>query len=104
MLFVTRGSAEMIFRPTYFCTSRVEHFVSGVLKLDPQEVASRMEGFAIQGLTGESHLFLGDIILKVLPGAAEIHRKRFSDLRSGTRDLIRKSLSARIESFLCLYL
>ena len=94
----------MIFRPTYFCTSGIEHFISGVLKLDLQDVASRMEGFAIQGLSGELITFrLADVILKFLRGAAESHKKRFSDLRSETRELIRKNLSAQSLCF-CLSL
>lgn len=52
MLFVTCGTSDFALLPSIFHTGHLEGFLGHVLKVDPQEIVTRMEGFALQGLTG----------------------------------------------------
>lgn len=52
ILFVTRGTSNFVLQGTYFTTEGIVDFIPKVLKLDPQDICSRMEGFALQDLKG----------------------------------------------------
>jgi hypothetical protein len=42
----------MSMQPTCFATPGVETFLEGVMKIDPQDLLSKLEGFAVQGIIG----------------------------------------------------
>ncbi|KAI0040615.1 hypothetical protein FA95DRAFT_1611649 [Auriscalpium vulgare] len=52
MLFLVRGNSSIKFNPIAFATPQVLEFVAQVLSMDLQDLLTRMEGFAIQGLAG----------------------------------------------------
>jgi hypothetical protein len=54
MLFLTRGSTDLPMRGIAFSTEGVEEFLETGLKMDTQDFISKLEGFAVRGVQGES--------------------------------------------------
>jgi hypothetical protein len=52
MVFLTRGTTDMAMRSIYFASPGVHSFMGGVMKIDPQDFLSKLEGFALQGVAG----------------------------------------------------
>ncbi|KAI0043337.1 hypothetical protein FA95DRAFT_1609455 [Auriscalpium vulgare] len=52
MLFLVRGNSTIQFNPIAFATPQLVDFIPQVLAMDPQDLLTRMEGFAVQGLAG----------------------------------------------------
>ncbi|KAG1843422.1 hypothetical protein C8R48DRAFT_618900, partial [Suillus tomentosus] len=76
ILYVTRGSTDLPLRGVTFATEGVQHFMQSVMSIDNQDLISKMEGFAVQGMRG----------------AAKNHKQRVSDIRSSIRDIINRTL------------
>ncbi|KAG2126224.1 hypothetical protein DEU56DRAFT_758971 [Suillus clintonianus] len=76
ILYTTRGSTDLPLRGVTFTTEGVEHFMHSVMSIDNQDLVSKMEGFAIQGMKG----------------AAKNHKDRVSDVRSAIREIINSGL------------
>ncbi|KAI5989961.1 hypothetical protein EDD15DRAFT_2198310 [Pisolithus albus] len=57
MLYMTRGTTDLPLRGIAFTTDGVADFVGSVMGIDTQDLVSKMEGFAIQGIKGvaENH-------------------------------------------------
>jgi hypothetical protein len=94
ILYTTRGSTDLPLRGIAFATEGVEEFMSSVMNIDNQDLVSKMEGFAIQGMKGMllscKCLLLSDWHL--LLGAAKNYQKRSSEVRSAIRQLITEKL------------
>jgi hypothetical protein len=52
MLYATRGSTDLPLRGIVFTTEGVEEFMPSVMNIDNQDLISKMEGFAVQGMKG----------------------------------------------------
>ncbi|KAG1894163.1 uncharacterized protein F5891DRAFT_961964 [Suillus fuscotomentosus] len=52
ILYTTRGSTDLLLRGVTFATKGVQHFMSSVMGIDNQDLVSKMEGFAVQGMKG----------------------------------------------------
>jgi hypothetical protein len=52
MLYATRGSTDLPLRGIAFATEGVEEFMPSVMNIDNQDLISKMEGFAVQGMKG----------------------------------------------------
>ncbi|KAG2114527.1 hypothetical protein DEU56DRAFT_748933 [Suillus clintonianus] len=78
ILYTTRGSTDLPLRGVAFATEGVDEFMSSVMNIDNQDLISKMEGFAVQGMKG----------------AAKNHQKRCSDVRAAIRHEIQKGLVA----------
>ncbi|KAG1791817.1 uncharacterized protein HD556DRAFT_1432770 [Suillus plorans] len=76
ILYTTRCSTDLPLRGISFATEGVDEFMSSVMNIDNQDLVSKMEGFAVQGMKG----------------AARNHKKRVSDIRSTIRLEINKTL------------
>ncbi|KAG1886378.1 uncharacterized protein F5891DRAFT_1201046 [Suillus fuscotomentosus] len=57
ILYTTRGSTDLLLRGVAFATKGVQHFMSSVMGIDNQDLVSKMEGFAVQGM---KELITGD--------------------------------------------
>ncbi|KAG1795025.1 uncharacterized protein HD556DRAFT_1473186 [Suillus plorans] len=77
ILYTTRGSTDLPLRGIAFATEGVNEFMGSVMNIDDQDLVSKMERFAVQGMKG----------------AARNHQKRTSDIRSAIRQEINKTLS-----------
>ncbi|TDL13891.1 hypothetical protein BD410DRAFT_846538 [Rickenella mellea] len=75
MVLATPGSTKLPLQGVYFTTPRVEGFLSSI-NMDPQDLLSRMEGFAVQGLRG----------------TASSHKARMSNIRTELRNHIHAAL------------
>ncbi|KAG1792380.1 hypothetical protein EV424DRAFT_1280151, partial [Suillus variegatus] len=78
ILYTTRGSTDLPLRGVAFATEGVDEFMSSVMNIDNQDLISKMEGFAVQGMKG----------------AAKNHQKRCSNVRAAIRHEIQKGLVA----------
>ncbi|KAG2143101.1 hypothetical protein DEU56DRAFT_870617 [Suillus clintonianus] len=76
ILYTTRGSTDLPLRGIAFSTDGVENFMGTVMGIDNQDLVSKMEGFAVQGMQG----------------SAKNHKKRVSDKRSEIREIINRKL------------
>ncbi|KAG1770558.1 hypothetical protein EV702DRAFT_977990, partial [Suillus placidus] len=52
ILYTTRGSTDLPLRGVAFATEGVQHFMGSVMGVDNQDLVSKMEGFAVQGMKG----------------------------------------------------
>jgi hypothetical protein len=100
MLYVTRGSTDLPLRGITFkfASEGVEDFMSSVMNIDNQDLISKMEGFAIQGMRGDSEfigiVFIFTLIIR-LSGAARNHQQHCSKIRS----LIRQEINQALRKF-----
>ncbi|KAG1775790.1 hypothetical protein EV702DRAFT_937025, partial [Suillus placidus] len=76
ILYTTRGSTDLPLRGVTFMTEGVEHFMHSVMSIDNQDLVSKMEGFAIQGIKG----------------AAKNHQDCVSDARLAIHKIINSGL------------
>ncbi|KAG1867507.1 hypothetical protein C8R48DRAFT_599185 [Suillus tomentosus] len=76
ILYTTRGSMDVPLRGVVFATQGVDNFMDTVMGIDNQDLVSKMEGFAVQGMKG----------------SAKNHQKRVSDKRAEIRDIINRKL------------
>ncbi|KAG1799830.1 uncharacterized protein HD556DRAFT_1230959 [Suillus plorans] len=76
ILYMTRGSTDLPLRGVAFATEGVQHFMNSVMGIDNQDLVSKMEGFAVQGMKG----------------AATNHKQQVSEIRSKIRDIINTKL------------
>ncbi|KAI5986623.1 hypothetical protein EDD15DRAFT_2373070 [Pisolithus albus] len=72
MLYMTRGTTNLPLRGIAFTTDGVADFMGSVMGIDTQDLVSKMEGFAIQGIKG----------------AAENHQQHISNTRTALRNII----------------
>ncbi|KAI6100913.1 hypothetical protein EDD16DRAFT_1463800, partial [Pisolithus croceorrhizus] len=72
MLYATRGTTDLLLRGIAFTTEGVADFLGSVMGIDTQDLVSKMEGFAIQGIKG----------------AAENHQQCISNVRAALRNII----------------
>ncbi|KAI5980855.1 hypothetical protein EDD15DRAFT_2133692, partial [Pisolithus albus] len=54
VLYTTRGSTDLPLRGVAFATEGVENFMGTVMHIDNQDLVSKMEGFAVQGIKGSA--------------------------------------------------
>ena len=52
ILLTTPGTTNLPLKPSAFNTAGVENFLENGLRVDPQDLLGRMEGYAVQGLKG----------------------------------------------------
>jgi len=84
---------DLPLRGVAFATEGVEEFIMSVKNVDNQDLISKMEGFAIQGMKGMfPHAFPWHIKFHYLTGAAKNHQKHCSDVRAAIRHEIQKGL------------
>ncbi|KAG1747011.1 hypothetical protein EDD22DRAFT_981916 [Suillus occidentalis] len=76
ILYTTRGSTDLALRGIIFATEGVNDFMESTMNIDNQDLVSKMEGYAIQGMRG----------------AAKNHQERCSKLRSAIRHIINQKL------------
>lgn len=57
ILYTTRGSTDLPLRGISFATEGVDEFMSSVMNIDNQDLVSKMEGFAVQGMKGIGIIF-----------------------------------------------
>ncbi|KAI6002901.1 hypothetical protein EDD15DRAFT_2157242 [Pisolithus albus] len=76
MLYATRGTTDLPLRGVAFATEGVADFMGSVMGIDTQDLVSKLEGFAVQGIKG----------------AAENHRQRVSNVRAAIRNIINSQL------------
>ncbi|KIJ58419.1 hypothetical protein HYDPIDRAFT_75130, partial [Hydnomerulius pinastri MD-312] len=76
ILYTTRGSTDLPLRGVAFATEGVENFMGTVMRVDNQDLVSKMEGFAVQGMKG----------------AANNHQQRVSQVRGSIREIINLKL------------
>ncbi|KAG2339222.1 hypothetical protein BDR05DRAFT_1003492 [Suillus weaverae] len=72
ILYTTRGSTNLPLCGVTFMTEGVEHFMHSVMSINNQDLVSKMEGFAIQGIKG----------------AVKNHQDHVSDAHSAIRKII----------------
>ncbi|KAG0699235.1 hypothetical protein DFH29DRAFT_769150, partial [Suillus ampliporus] len=78
ILYMTHGSTDLPLRGVAFATEGVDEFMVSVMNVNNQDLISKMEGFAVQGMKG----------------AAKNHQKCCSDVRAVIRHEIQKGLVA----------
>ncbi|KAG1899557.1 uncharacterized protein F5891DRAFT_953738 [Suillus fuscotomentosus] len=76
ILYTTQGSTDLPLRGVSFATEGVQTFMGSVMGIDGQDLVSKMEGFAVQGIKG----------------AAKNHQQRVSGLRSSIREIMNSKL------------
>ncbi|KAG6372114.1 hypothetical protein JVT61DRAFT_8828 [Boletus reticuloceps] len=76
ILYAARGTTSLPLRGVAFATDGVEDFMPSVMGVDKQEMVSKMEGYAVQGVRG----------------AAKNHQERVSQLRGQVREIINRKL------------
>ncbi|KAG1899812.1 uncharacterized protein F5891DRAFT_953166 [Suillus fuscotomentosus] len=76
ILYTTRGSTDLPLRGVSFATEGVQTFMGSVMGIDGQDLVSKMEGFAVQGIKG----------------AAKNHQQRVSRLRSSICEIMNSKL------------
>ncbi|KAG1769948.1 hypothetical protein EV702DRAFT_1202611 [Suillus placidus] len=76
ILYTTRGSTDVPLRGIAFATQGVENFMDTVMGVNNQDLVSKMEGFAVQGMKG----------------SAKNHQKRVSDKCTEIRNIINRKL------------
>jgi len=87
-----RGSTDLPLRGIALATEGVQHFMGSVMGIDNQDLVSKMEGFAVQGMKGSNfHYFCCPSDLLHL-GAATNHKQQVSAIRSKIHDIINTKL------------
>ncbi|KAI5994435.1 hypothetical protein EDD15DRAFT_2165994 [Pisolithus albus] len=76
VLYATRGTTDLPLRGVAFATDGIADFMGSVMGIDTQDLVSKLEGFAVQGIKG----------------AAENHQQRVSNLRATIRNIINSQL------------
>ncbi|KAG1828057.1 hypothetical protein DFJ58DRAFT_737991 [Suillus subalutaceus] len=72
VFYMTRGSTDLPIRAITFTTDGVKNFMGSVMGIDNQDLISKMEGFAVQGVQG----------------AAKNHQQRVSQVCGSIQDVI----------------
>ncbi|KAG1804578.1 hypothetical protein EV424DRAFT_1544558 [Suillus variegatus] len=55
ILYTVAGSTDIPLRGIIFATEGVNNFMTSIMNIDDQDLVSKMEGFAIQGMRGAAH-------------------------------------------------
>ncbi|KAG1735370.1 hypothetical protein EDD22DRAFT_787722, partial [Suillus occidentalis] len=76
IMYVVRGTTDLPLRGSQFATEGVQSFMESAMGIDNQDLVSKLEGFAIQGMTG----------------AAKNHQQRVAEVRAVIRSEINKTL------------
>jgi len=93
MLYTTRGSTDLSLRGITFATEGVEKFMGTVMRIDDQDLVSRMEGFAVQGVKGGSlFLFPSTENSNYYSGAVDNYQQCVSNVRGTIREIINAEL------------
>ncbi|KAI5987668.1 hypothetical protein EDD15DRAFT_2372037 [Pisolithus albus] len=79
IFYATRGTTDLPLRGIAFATEGVEDFMGSVMGMETQDVVSKMEGYAVQGIKGKRC-------------AAQNHQQRVSSVRSDIRRVITERL------------
>ncbi|KAI5990637.1 hypothetical protein EDD15DRAFT_2137953, partial [Pisolithus albus] len=75
MLYTTRGSTDLPLCGVAFATEGVENFMGTVMRIDNQDLVSKMEGFAVQGVKGAAANYqqcISQYLLIILLSSEEI--------------------------------
>jgi hypothetical protein len=87
------GSTDLPLHGVAFATKGVDNFMVFVMNIDNQDLISKMEGFAVQGMKGMfSCTFARHTKFHYLTGAAKNHQKCCSDVCAAIRHEIQKGL------------
>ena len=90
---MTCGSTDVLLCGFAFVTKGINKFMEEVMNIDKQDLISKMEGFAIQGIKGLlSILNIILLLLALYPGAATNHKACVSGVQSAIREIINKKL------------
>ncbi|KAG1839894.1 hypothetical protein DFJ58DRAFT_627185, partial [Suillus subalutaceus] len=94
IVYSTRGSTDLALRGITFNTEGVDNFMESMMNIDSQDLMSKMEGYAMQGMQGK---FFGlDISTSntydLMAGAAKSHQDCCSKARGETRHIINQKL------------
>lgn len=54
-----RGSTDIALRPIYFEMEGLTDFMGTAMRIDKQDLTTRMEGYSIQGIRGKLFCFMG---------------------------------------------
>ncbi|KAG2738373.1 hypothetical protein P692DRAFT_20851675 [Suillus brevipes Sb2] len=76
IMYVVRGTTDLPLRGSQFATEGVQSFMESAMGINNQDLVSKLEGFAIQGMTG----------------AAKNHQQRVAEVRAVIRSEINKAL------------
>ena len=92
ILFVAPESTDLPLNGVAFMTEGVGDFMTSVMGIDNQDLLSKMEGFAIQGMKGMSCPLrhLADPHIPI--GAAQNHQQCVSQVRAAIRQIINTKL------------
>lgn len=75
-----------------FATEGVSGFMGSVVGMEPHTLVSKLEGFAVQGLTGKHAHFTYSASMTPITGAAKNYKDSLSELRSEIRKIINVKL------------
>ena len=53
------GSTDIALRPIYFKTEGLTDFMGTAMRIDKQDLTTRMKGYSIQGIRGKLFCFMG---------------------------------------------
>ncbi|KAG1867720.1 hypothetical protein F4604DRAFT_1584954 [Suillus subluteus] len=76
IMYTMRGSTDLPLRGVTFATEGVQHFMGSVMGIKNQDLISKMEGFAVQGMKG----------------AAMNHKEEVSTIRSKIHNIVNTEL------------
>ncbi|KAG1781290.1 hypothetical protein EV702DRAFT_962745 [Suillus placidus] len=80
IMYVVRGTTDLPLRGSQFATEGVQSFMESAMGIDNQDLVSKLEGFAIQGMTG----------------AAKNHQQRVAEVRAVIcSEIIKPSVSIK---------
>ena len=79
ILYAACGSTELSIHGITFATEGAKNFMESIIKIDDQDLVSKLEGFAVQGVQGIVH-FAHPLLLYVIVfiGATSNYRQRVS--------------------------
>ena len=93
MLYTTCGSTDLSLHGITFASKGIEKFMGTVMRIDDQDLVSRMEGFAVQGVKGGSlFLFPSTEDSNYYSGAVDNYQQRVSNVRGTIREIINAEL------------
>ncbi|KAG1720619.1 uncharacterized protein EDB91DRAFT_1064769, partial [Suillus paluster] len=76
ILYMTHGSTDLPLQGITFAMEGVQHFMQSVMSIDNQDLITKMEGFAVQGMRG----------------AAKNHQQHVSEICSSICNIINRTL------------
>ena len=93
MLVAVRGASNQTTNSLSFAMEGVSEFLPAGLGIDWQDFASRMEGFAFNGIRGMGPLTQTKISFdEEYPGAAKNYKQHFNDIRTEICKIIQEKL------------